>query len=66
MLGFFIIKTKFLLSHAKVTVADFGCTVWTLWFCCSQTLLNCLSLRSFDFGGVWWGVVPEVRRARWA
>ena len=47
-------KTKFLLPHAYVTVADFGYHIRVLSFFCSQTLLNNLVLQCFDFQRIWW------------
>jgi hypothetical protein len=43
------IKVKVLLPQVNVTLANFGYPVYTLWFYCSQGLLNYLVFQYFDF-----------------
>ena len=49
-----IIKAKDPLPQAYMTLSDFGCPGWSLWYYCSQECWDYLVYQSFDFEHTWW------------
>ena len=54
-----IIKTEVLLPLAWVTLANFGYSVYALWFSSSQRPLNYLAFQSFNFERTWWRLLQK-------